>query len=588
MAKPTRCGVRVSTWGSRQGGGRGIRDFFGKKMSGGNFGHAALTITIPVNEKNDQLIERYCKTPPIPYRKVKMEVKLAVLDEQGKLVKGEKNAYEEEVYEIRFSWWPEEHEKEKSKKGKYTLEASEAVDRKAELSGRHFEWKPEWQGYINPETRRYKGKVRETIMTLGPSTIVHSRDATPKKLAQINAVLQLEKIKQDMESLTVLLNKLDDEKQPFNIGFTERTLLDRFVPNWNSIIKNKDNIDVAELKNLRELVVAKRKENTNTINNSIIINRLNKFKDKLLQAQKEREPISLDTLEQWEGNLREYMGREFFTEWEINIENSEELNEEEIKLFIEKRNEVIKNKTDSLKKSLGFSGSKELRPYIIGDEEAYISFGAPPDNVVNLPISANSFSDKSQGHPDGLNVEAMLKQMKALARKDAAGFNIRTKNCSITVGSILRAGVDKPQYKKIFQKKGLGFFGTPQEVHNNASKFQKEIMAATESRFTKSELQKLQKQVTEPKKEQIKKDQIKDAKLEVDTEEQAHDYLATDIKQTTEALSTLFQAEKPEEIRNTHRSDLIFHQTLGKETPSKEQDKSAATEQEKPVVTPRK
>ena len=52
--------VTLYTWGTHSDGGNGMAHFMDASFFGGNVGHAAIEVTLPVNEKTEQLIRQYC------------------------------------------------------------------------------------------------------------------------------------------------------------------------------------------------------------------------------------------------------------------------------------------------------------------------------------------------------------------------------------------------------------------------------------------------------------------------------------------------------------------------------------------------
>ncbi len=60
------CGVRVATWDTEQGKHFALKHTFDQELFGGNTGHAAISLTIPVTVENTELIKKYCSDPAIP------------------------------------------------------------------------------------------------------------------------------------------------------------------------------------------------------------------------------------------------------------------------------------------------------------------------------------------------------------------------------------------------------------------------------------------------------------------------------------------------------------------------------------------
>ncbi len=102
------------------------------------------------------------------------------------------------------------------------------------------------------------------------------------------------------------------------------------------------------------------------------------------------------------------------------------------------------------------------------DFDRYLTTGTPPDDVVRMQIDQSA--GFTEGHPDGMNIEAMLKEMHAITTEDKA-FDLNSNNCSVTVGRILAAGAKGEHLKAQFENRALGAIGNPQKVLNNALRY---------------------------------------------------------------------------------------------------------------------
>ncbi len=502
--KTTTCGVRVNTWGSDTKGGNGALQFMDAKFFGGNLGHASITLTIPVDKEGraDDLIAKYCNNedkPKIPFvKKVVNVVKAKIDPKTGRAVKGEETVHQEEVYEIYFSWWPGRPPgniapgTEAAQQPPYALKQNVAKDRASERDAVPFEWAEEWQQYINPEMRRYRAKFGDRRMVLGPANVFHARglsEAETEEMAYSAVVVDLLR---ERRSLELLLTKLKaDPNKEFTIGATEKILLNRFIPEWEEKVKN-----IASQEEKREFLY-KIAQDTDAQYQQVggSLDRypcLPTFKNVL--ALMARTPVDQDFVK----NAVAYLEKQ-----KIGIDGQDKsLNDivQELvphyKTFLYKLNhsqqpvteEDIKELSDSF--ALKLEELKEkvhaVAPQLIFPEHAfelglqyvveeYRTEGKPPDNVVKLPLSSDSFPGSGVGHEDGLDAEAMLQQMQSLMQDDQTGFHLMTKNCSLTVGSVLEAGAKKPYIKDTFRNKAFGFFGTPQEIFNNVSKAHDEI-----------------------------------------------------------------------------------------------------------------
>lgn len=115
-----------------------------------------------------------------------------------------------------------------------------------------------------------------------------------------------------------------------------------------------------------------------------------------------------------------------------------------------------------------------------GGLERFDSTGLSPDNQITLPISA--ITDTSETTRGGMNIERMLRQMHALTQ-DKVGFDLQTKNCSVTTASILAAGAE-PDLKYHFERRAWGAFGTPQIVLNGAMGYEHDVVKKRRKNFS--------------------------------------------------------------------------------------------------------
>lgn len=476
-SKRMHCGLRVSTWGSHHGAGNGMLHYLNSQWFGGNVGHAAVTLTIPADEKGEALIKQYCTDPRIPFQKKTHTVKEAVLDPiTGKYKQGDKVVHQEEVYEIHFSWWPPITEG-----NQYDLAESLSVDSLEEWQGVNFDWAPDLLPHINPQIRRYKKDLGETIMSFGPLVVVHGRELSPEKQKELQCSVAYIGISKESESLDVLIKKLEpDNDKKLWIGFTEKNLLNRFIPDWTEKVQDKKEITNDERKQLLKIARQKKADFTATTNRMSEVNDLLSFKERVLDPLGPL-PVNQNLFKDLifnfskskaETDINKDIARILFPVY-FNIlkkiKEQKEITEQELLQLQNKWTAKVKELKEKVTKVLPnvifpeHSFNMEL-PF----DEHHATAGKPPDNVVKFPLLKNSFDYPNFGHEAGLDPENMLKQMQALVRADAEGFNLKTNNCSKTVGAILEAGSHEPHLKKIFQNKAFGFFGNPQEVYNNA------------------------------------------------------------------------------------------------------------------------
>jgi len=480
-AKPTTCGVKISTWGTKPGAGNGLLHFLDFKLFGGNVGHVSVAVTFPATDENKKLIEKYChdpdpykdpdkRNPIIPYVKKKV-----VISPDGKT---------EEVYEVYFSWWPNR------------LNKNESQDSADEWAGVGFDWSPEWAEKIKPEKRRYGGFLGNRILTLGPKNIVHQRAMTSEEYEELNLRAKQEAGKSKLESLKILSKKLDTiaadiaNGKSKGLSLSETLLLDNLIPNWKDKIPNKNKLTTIDLTNLKNgvLEVEKHlKEEKEAIDIQLqsttsakklaslkeqetswdyALQDANYFRDFLLIHKDkglEKNSEALDKYKKLTANLDKKFK---WDESQKRIINSENIDPATLQSILEIANKNIQEAKNNKQKSI------DEQRFLLEKAEKRLenwSKGHPPDNVVSLPISS-----VMEG---GLEVEKMLETMQALSNRAYKDYDIYTKNCSKTVAAILEAGAHRrPDLQDYFKNAALGFFGNPQEVYNNSVKFQAALL----------------------------------------------------------------------------------------------------------------
>ncbi len=208
MAKSTVCGVRVAVWGARPGGHQGLGHHLESELFGGNCGHVAMSLTIPVTPENTEMIKKYCSHPPIPVEKQIVKIPKAKQDENGNWVPDHDAppAHEEEVYTITFSWWPGS--------GAFFLNPSINSDGYDERIGVHREWDPRFREFIEVEERVHAGKIARTKMTYSALNVEHSRDLalTSDQRKYLNIKAQEQMLTSVAQSLKVGINKIEGKQ----------------------------------------------------------------------------------------------------------------------------------------------------------------------------------------------------------------------------------------------------------------------------------------------------------------------------------------------------------------------------------------
>ena len=206
MPKST-CGVKIFSWGTHSDSGNGMGHYLDAKFFGGNVGHVSMAVTFPANEQGKELLKKYCTNPPIPYEKHKVTIA-----KQG----SKEPSNEEEVYVVRFSWWPGF-----SGFG-MALSESPHLDALQERAGVHMEYNPKWKEFLQPETRHHSGKLGSQTMVYAPTSITHPIGLSDAQLDILKQKHLVSAENQELDSINVLLTKFESNVIKIN-GFDERT-----------------------------------------------------------------------------------------------------------------------------------------------------------------------------------------------------------------------------------------------------------------------------------------------------------------------------------------------------------------------------
>lgn len=242
MAVPSVCGVRVATWGAEGGEHHALSHHIDQKLFGGNCGHAAISLTIPVTPENEKLIKEFCSHPPIPVEKQLVKVPRAKQDENGNWVPDldAPPAFEQEVYIITFSWWPGG--------GGFFLTPSINQDGYSERVGVHREWDARFREFMDVEERVHPGQLGRTKASYAPLNIEHERNMgmTSDQRKYLNLKAQGELVERVLDSLEVGRNKIMAKQELF-----------QEIKERKEIIHQKDKILSSKKKDVELLKIAK-------------------------------------------------------------------------------------------------------------------------------------------------------------------------------------------------------------------------------------------------------------------------------------------------------------------------------------------
>lgn len=464
---PSSCSVSVQTWGTDSVSNTGMLHTLDAMMFGGNVGHAAVSIRFPANEEGKELIQKYC------------------FDTDGNIVVPfirQKASYAdgstEEIYQVRFSWWPESD-------ADRTIEFDINKDRLNERRGVQFNWSDEAASTFAPESRIFKGLLGARTTTLSPLAIEHRRNLGDEEIKKLEAYSKYTALQQELEASRTLLDKFESLNKKKSIKLSKSNLL---------LLRNVfqgDNLEIPvnaagdELKKQIDILLPKIKEKINTIeldmtaqkdvlenhteldelrqeiaslkqlksHTSYVLNKIKKtkaLKKKSSPTLYQDVTVTLDAL---------------YPEWKATVKDPESVTPTEKENLIK----MLKEKEKDIKRNLRLKET-EFKLRINYNYEEYITLGLLEDSNCTLPIK--TFPGTTVGTSNGLDVEEMLKKMHTLATDKNIEFDIALMNCSDTVGGILEAGLQQKELKEIAANRAWGAFGNPQMVRNAAMKIQ--------------------------------------------------------------------------------------------------------------------
>lgn len=454
--------AEVITWGTRFEGGNGLRDQIRAKFKGGNIGHAAIRITLPVDEKSEQLIRDNC------FEKNHMVLPHA----KRKLPTGE------EVYEVYISAWSDD---------KITLDRDFEIDSIEERAGVHMEMDAKWQAILNPEQRHYRGLTGGTTMTLGVEQMVHQRgNFSHEEFEKIKVVNEFQRYAREVKNYNFIEYRISNTSK---LGQTELILLEKIIPEWKLVVSKPPNISTEErvvlVEKIQQAKSAYRKENSAIVENmrKNITNDLNQMLIDMENDLKLWGHISPKTAESIY-KLAHVIGEGRIMDMEkvSAIAILDAYTQDDIdKLRANIRSAAVYPDEDKLIRQ--FENYMPADKQLINDS---YTFGSPPDHIVQIPIES-----LHQPRKDGaLNVEAMLKRAKSIATSGEA-FSLTSANCSSVAGWVLEAGAPDKR-GKVFRKRALKTIATPQMVFNNASRYLTEISPKAKENYDAEVVARLQ------------------------------------------------------------------------------------------------
>jgi len=456
--------AEVITWGSKFQGGNGLKDQIRAKFKGGNIGHASVRLTIPADEKAAGLIEKYC-----------YDNDQLVLPHAKKILPNG-----DEIYEVYISAWSNDE---------VTLDRDFIMDSQEEREGVNFNWDPKWVDVVKPEKRSYKGLTSRTTMQLGPNSIIHQRgnlsDEQFKVYEQIENYKAHNKEITNYDFLMARLKRTGKSKKP-KIGSTEKILLDRLLPDWKNNLSNPPKITEDEITN----VISKIEEQKNQFQltpevrnvrhaiKEMAENELKEIQKNIQQDIKKWKKITPKTAEKIMANkelLKLEMGANVSNITQYSVKDASQLNNNiSMGLAIGLEDEQLK---------------RHYENYLPSDDsilDASMSIGLPPDHVVQIPLE----SLENPRNDGALDIESMLKRAQQVATSHDK-FSLTGTNCSKVAGWVLEAGAQGSKEGKVFNRKAMRTYATPQMVFNNANKYLNKISAKAKKNYNAEQISQL-------------------------------------------------------------------------------------------------
>ncbi|KTD63672.1 SidG protein, substrate of the Dot/Icm system [Legionella santicrucis] len=255
-------GITVQTWGTKDKQSNGMINFMDQQLFGGDVGHASINMKLPINEDTKKWIEQYCckesyekfKTKngdvsyeryleevekAIPFSQKKQEVRKAQFNESGALQTSQERAYEQEYFDIDFSWWP-------------SRVSTTTMDMIKEREGKHVNYAEEWRDYLQPVQRLHRGKIGQRLMDYDPLTVTHQRDLPDFILERMKKRNSMEKNDEKLNAITLLEKKIG-ELTSTTFGSTMKLMFKNIGIDGESLKKefyegNKQTDNIEELK----------------------------------------------------------------------------------------------------------------------------------------------------------------------------------------------------------------------------------------------------------------------------------------------------------------------------------------------------
>lgn len=241
MAK-SRVGVHVYTWGTDNYDGsadynRGMSNAAGALLWGGNVGHASLLLTLADTQQNRALVEEYLEDTDIPFEYKTYRTKEIIFQKSGESKISDENAYEENVIEIYFSWWPDNT-------NNTFIFNTFLQDCEQERSGLDVHYDPQWREFLTPTIEKAPWGVGQWVkptITLGPGLTTHEKNLSSQEVSVLRTYQRAYANRERIKAAFILINELSTKKGEITISSAELALAKNMFPKimWDKMSSDK-------------------------------------------------------------------------------------------------------------------------------------------------------------------------------------------------------------------------------------------------------------------------------------------------------------------------------------------------------------
>lgn len=497
--------VEFVTWNTRRGKGEGIAPVFDSMHYGQNFGHASVEIAMPFNETTAEWVEQYCKRIKLHRPKASsarfdgeqytVDVPVYYTTKEGQLVYDPKsfqnaNPHAEIVTHVYLSWVPGDNAPQRDErdpfgglwKQGFELYTHEQ-DKQMEHEGHYVPFQRGYQGIQQIEISEGEIEGTEQLITRGVHQILHHLTDEEKTYYAM-----LPEHRERIKRLLPLYGTIPDESKN-NESITNALEILDYISGLKGGVQEK----YAEFERYRadNQLIAKIFSAYCATHDTQAPDFWAIFLDTGISEQREALFLMYDEWPHLEACCYEEMMDRFLPSVAI-------LEQDEVALLaLEQKIDSIlaRNFSEARKNPLYialFSAAKrgnpdlELLTYhrsgqVKDDLKSYLSIrdklkdrikrhsqGMSPDSRILLPIADISEIDY-KGHPEGLDVLSMLKQIPQIVA-DGEGYALKYKNCSDIAQEFGYYGAPT-HLKDEFRRTALGLAATPQMVENSASHY---------------------------------------------------------------------------------------------------------------------